>query len=64
MKTGNAYVQKKGKKYSQMREIFHFVVQGKKYWLLPLIVIFALFALLLFIAETLPIISPFIYTLF
>ena len=64
MKQANEKGQEKKKKYSQIREIFHYVVLGNNYWLLPLIFIFFLFGLLLFISETLPIISPFIYTLF
>ncbi len=64
MKQEKEHGQEKEKKYSQLREIFYYVVHGKNYWLLPLIVIFMLFGLLLFISETLPIISPFIYTLF
>ncbi len=64
MKQEKVHGQKKHKKYSQMREIFHYVVHGNNYWLLPLIFIFVIFGLLLFISETLPIISPFIYTLF
>lgn len=64
MKQEKAHGQKKQKKYSQIREIVNYVVKGKNYWLIPLIIIFVVFGLLLFISETLPIISPFIYTLF
>lgn len=64
MKQEKVHGQKKQKKYSQTREIFNYVVHGNNYWLLPLILIFVIFGLLLFISETLPIISPFIYTLF
>ena len=54
---------KEGKE-SILKEIWYYVRSEKKYWAIPLIVIFVIFAALLTIAQTVPIISPFIYTLF
>ncbi len=46
-----------------MRELWDFLRQEKKFWLLPVIVILALFGLLLAFAQT-SVVAPFIYTLF
>ena len=54
---------KEGKE-SLFQEIWYYVRSEKKYWAIPLVVIFVIFAALLTIAQTVPIISPFIYTLF
>lgn len=51
-------------KESLWHEIWHYVHTEKKYWLIPLVIVFAIFAALLVIAQTVPVISPFIYTLF
>lgn len=52
------------KNESILREAWHYIRTEKKYWLIPLIVVFVIFGALLVIAQTVPIISPFIYTLF
>ena len=44
------------------REIWGFMAENKKWWLLPLITIFLIFALLIFLSGTG--LAPFIYTLF
>lgn len=49
---------------SVFSEIAFYLKKEKKYWLIPLIVIFLLFAVLVIISQTVPIVSPFIYTLF
>lgn len=52
------------KNKSFVQEIIHYLKKEKKYWLIPMIAILAIFAVLVIVAETLPIVSPFIYTLF
>lgn len=46
-----------------LKELWHFLSARKRFWLLPVLVILALFGLLLILAETSPV-APFIYTLF
>jgi len=46
-----------------IRELLYFLAKNKKYWLLPIIVVLATFAILIILAETSPL-APFIYTLF
>lgn len=43
-------------------EFWHFLRQNKKWWLLPMIIVFVVFGLLVFLAGTGA--APFIYTLF
>lgn len=45
------------------RELWEFLKQEKKWWLMPVIVILVLFGLLLAFAQT-SVVAPFIYTLF
>ena len=52
------------KRASFFRDILLYLRSEKKYWLLPLVVVLILFSALIIISESLPIISPFIYTLF
>lgn len=56
-------LEKKGSK-SWIDNIFFYLKKHKKFWLLPMIIIFVLFAVLIILAETAPIVSPFIYTIF
>jgi hypothetical protein len=44
-------------------EFWHFLQQEKKFWLVPIVVIFAAFGLLIVFAQT-SAVAPFIYTLF
>ena len=44
-------------------ELFQFLRQEKKYWLLPIVIVFALFGLLIVFAQS-SAVAPFIYTLF
>ena len=44
-------------------EFVQFLRQEKKYWLLPMVVVFVLFGLLIVFAQS-SAIAPFIYTLF
>lgn len=44
-------------------ELVQFLRQEKKYWLLPIVVIFVLFAILLVFSQS-SAVAPFIYTLF
>jgi hypothetical protein len=47
---------------SFVRELFEFMLQNKKWWLVPIVVVMALFAGLLILGGTGA--APFIYTLF
>jgi hypothetical protein len=44
-------------------EFIEFLRQEKKYWLMPIVVVFVLFGLLIAFAQT-SVVAPFIYTLF
>jgi hypothetical protein len=46
-----------------LREAWQFLRQEKKYWLLPIVVVFVLLGLLTIFAKS-SAIAPFIYTLF
>jgi len=46
-----------------LKEFFLFLKQRKKYWLIPIFVVLALFGLLLVAAQN-SVIAPFIYTFF
>ena len=46
-----------------LREFVRFLVQQKRYWLIPIVVVLVLFGLLLMFAQT-SVVAPFIYTLF
>ena len=48
---------------SMLKELWAFVKTRKKFWLLPIIVVLAIFGTLVVIAGT-SAIAPFIYTLF
>ena len=50
-------------KHSVLFEFIQFLRQEKKYWLIPVAVIFVLFGMLLVFAQT-SAVAPFIYTLF
>ena len=44
-------------------ELFQFLRQEKKYWLVPIVIVFASFGLLIVFSQT-SAVAPFIYTLF
>jgi len=46
-----------------LTEFWQFLMAEKKYWLLPIVVVFVLFGLLIVFSQT-SAIAPFIYTLF
>jgi len=46
-----------------LSELFEFLGQEKKYWLIPIVVIFVAFGLLMLFAQS-SAVAPFIYTLF
>lgn len=50
-------------KLSIMKELWEFIKDKKKYWLMPIVIILFLLGLLLFLTEG-SAIAPFIYTLF
>jgi hypothetical protein len=47
---------------SLLQEFFAFIVENKKWWLIPIVVVLALIGVLVFLGSTGA--SPFIYTLF
>ncbi|MER3376065.1 MAG: DUF5989 family protein [Allomuricauda sp.] len=46
-----------------LKEFFLFLKERKKWWLIPLIIIFVLFGILIFLTSS-SALAPFIYTLF
>jgi len=46
-----------------LREFLQFLKQEKKYWLMPIVIVFVLFGLLIVFSQT-SAVAPFIYTLF
>ena len=50
-------------KRTVLTEFWRFLLEEKKYWLLPIALMFALLGLLIAVAQT-SAIAPFIYTLF
>ncbi|UBZ12978.1 DUF5989 family protein [Flagellimonas marinaquae] len=46
-----------------LKEFFRFLKERKKWWLVPLIIIFVLFGILIFLTSS-SALAPFIYTLF
>jgi uncharacterized protein DUF5989 len=46
-----------------LSEFIEFLKQEKKYWLVPIVVVFVLFGLLIVFSQT-SAVAPFIYTLF
>jgi hypothetical protein len=50
-------------KTTVVKELWQFLIGEKKYWLLPLVLMFVLFGMLIVVSQT-SAIAPFIYTLF
>ncbi|MES1255881.1 MAG: DUF5989 family protein [Acidobacteriota bacterium] len=46
-----------------LSEFWQFLLQEKKYWLVPIIIVFVLFGLLIVFSQS-SAVAPFIYTLF
>jgi hypothetical protein len=46
-----------------LSEFWQFLMQEKKYWLVPIVVVFVLFGLLIVLSQS-SAVAPFIYTLF
>jgi hypothetical protein len=46
-----------------LAEFFQFLRQEKKYWLVPIVIVFVLFGLLMVVSQS-SAVAPFIYTLF
>jgi len=46
-----------------VKELWQFLMAEKKYWLLPVVLMFLLLGLLIVVSQTSPL-APFIYTLF
>jgi len=46
-----------------LTELLQFLTQEKKYWLVPIVVVFVLFGLLMVFSQS-SAVAPFIYTLF
>ncbi len=53
-----------GPKLGLLGEIWYYLKTYRRWWLVPMLVVLVLFGVLLIIAETTPVVSPFIYTLF
>ena len=45
------------------KEIFEYLMKNKKWWLIPPVIVFVIFAMLIVFSSTSPI-SPFVYMLF
>ena len=50
-------------KLNIFKELFSFLIENKKYWILPIIIVFVIVGILLITAQSTPA-APFIYTLF
>lgn len=50
-------------KFSILKELFHFMMARKKWWLLPIMIVLVLLSLLIVFTEG-SVLAPFIYTLF
>ena len=48
---------------SFFKEFFEFLMERKKYWLFPIIIVLALFGILIVLSQA-SAIAPFIYTIF
>ena len=48
---------------SFLKEFFHFLLERKKFWLLPIIIILLLFSVLIVLTQGTAV-APFIYTIF
>lgn len=48
---------------SFIKELLAYLISEKKFWLIPLIVVFALFGILFVVGQG-SVVAPFIYTLF
>ena len=46
-----------------LKEFWQFLMAEKKYWLLPIVIVFVLFGLLMVFSQS-SAVAPFIYTLF
>jgi hypothetical protein len=46
-----------------LKEFWQFLIAEKKYWLLPIVIVFVLFGLLIVFTQS-SVVAPFIYTLF
>ncbi len=46
-----------------LKEFWQFLKQEKKYWLMPIVIVFVLFGLLIVFSQS-SAVAPFIYTLF
>lgn len=49
---------------SLVKEFIDFLKDNKKWWLLPIVLVFGFLGVVLFIAQSAPAVAPFIYTLF
>ena len=46
-----------------LKEFWHFLMAEKKYWLIPIVIVFVLFGMLIVFSQS-SAVAPFIYTLF
>jgi hypothetical protein len=47
-----------------LKDLWGFMRERKKFWLAPVIIVLLLLGALLLLAQTSPVVAPFIYTLF
>ncbi len=50
------------KKYGMVKELWHFIKSSRKWWVIPILIIFLIFGILLALGQTGA--APFIYVLF
>lgn len=50
-------------KFSIIADFIRFLMQRKKYWLIPMVLVFLLIGVLLIVTQS-SVVAPFIYTLF
>ena len=50
-------------KSSLLKDMWEFIVEGRKYWLAPFIIIFVILSLLAIFTQS-SVVAPFIYTVF
>jgi len=49
---------------SFIAHVWNFLKEEKKWWLTPIILAFALFAVLIVVSHNAPLVAPFVYTIF
>ena len=63
MEESHVSAKKSGRKFYLLRDLWSFMKERKKWWLLPIIIMLVLVGILIVLAQSSPL-SPFIYALF